>query len=65
MQVSNYQRAKIELKNVSIAAKKRFKNDKPAINETINVNAYFLESKYSLSDYQIELLHNYACTLHP
>jgi hypothetical protein len=63
--MTNYQNAKSELKNISIEAKKHFKNDKPAVRMQINDSINWISDNYSLSDYKNSLLHNYACTLHP
>ena len=60
---TNYKDAKKELLNIANLAKKEYKNDKPAIRQIINDQAYFLT--YNLTIYENELLHNYACTLHP
>ena len=63
--MTNYQNAKIDLKKVALDAKRFFKNDKPAIRQTINDMSHILFREYDLSDYQCNLLSNYACTLHP
>ena len=60
-----YQDAKQDLKNIAIDAKKEFKGDKPAIRQIINDNTHFIAYQYELSEYKTDLLHNYACTLHP
>ena len=65
MKTSDYQRAKSVLKGISDESKRIFKNDIPAINQTINDEADFICKNNSLSEYQQKLLHNYACTLHP
>jgi ribosomal protein L31E len=63
--VSNYQNAKKELKKVSDFVKKQYPKDKPLIRQSINDKSYFLGSEFMLSPYEIDLLSNYACTLHP
>ena len=60
---TNYQEAKKELLNIAKLAKKEYKNDKPAIRQIINDQAYFLT--YNLTSHENNLLHDYACTLHP
>lgn len=65
MKLSGYQFARKQLKEISIFAKNHFKDDKPAIRQTINDNTHALCIDYDLSEYKSSLLHNYACTLHP
>lgn len=62
---TSYKFAKEQLKEISIDAKKRFNNDKPAIRQVINDNAYFLANEYDLNEYKTNLLQNYAGSLHP
>lgn len=62
---SIYQTAKIELKQTAIEAKKQFKNDSPAIRMIINDEVDNLCKSLRLTDYQRDLLCNYACSLHP
>lgn len=61
--MTNYAIAKQELKNTANHLKKHYPNDKPLIRQGINDRAYYLQ--YNLTPYEIELLHNYACKLHP
>ena len=61
--MTKYQQAKQDLLSIAQEAKNSFKDDKPAIRQTINDNAYYLEE--GLKDYQKRLLHDYACKLHP
>lgn len=61
--ISKYQQAKNTLKNVADEVKATFKNDKPLIRMVINDEVNDLS--YSLTDYQRNLLSNYACKLHP
>jgi hypothetical protein len=63
--LSNYQKAKRNLKEVSEMAKSQCEGDKPRIRMIINDSAYFLSTEYNLSDYEKDLLSNYTCTLHP
>lgn len=63
--VSNYQIAKKELKNVANEAKKLHTTDKPLIRMYINDFADHLIKELSFSEYQKNLLANYACKLHP
>mgnify|MGYP003664199153 CR=1 FL=1 len=65
MKVTQYQKAKNELKNISIHAKNAFVNDKPAIRMQINDSINWVSDNYSLTDHKNSLLHDYACTLHP
>ena len=62
---TNYQDAKKELLNIANLAKKEYKNDKPAIRMIINDSINWISENYSLSNYKNNLLHNYACNLHP
>ena len=62
---TQYQQAKQELKNISQWAKSKFIEDKPAIRQTINDNTHDLCKKYDLSEKKQNMLHDYACTLHP
>ena len=59
------QTAKAILKDVATDVKKNYKNDKPLIRMTINDTADSLCRDYNLSEYQRDLLANYACKLHP
>lgn len=63
---TKYQEAKQQLKEVSKNLKRDYRGDKPAIRMGINnaADAICKEYHYRLSDYQKELLHNYAVTLH-
>lgn len=64
---TNYQQAKRHLKDNADTAKSQFNDDKPMIRQIINDTADIIckDSHYNLADYQKDLLHNYACTLHP
>ena len=61
--ITNYQIAKNTLKVVSLDAKSQYRNDKPMIRMIINDTTDEIYLK--LSDYQRNLLSNYACKLHP
>ena len=63
--MTNYQQAKQQLKELAQKAKEQFKTDKPAIRQYINDNAYYISQNFDLTEYQTDLLHNYACKLHP
>jgi hypothetical protein len=63
--MTNYQVAKVELKEIQVLAKNQFKNDLPAIRQTINDSAYYISGERNLTAYQANLLHNYAAKLHP
>lgn len=65
MKNSIYQQAKEELKERASDAKSQFKTDKPAIRQTINDFTDLLCRSYQLTEYQRNLLANYACKLHP
>jgi len=65
MKNSTYQDAKSRLKDAARQAKNYYINDKPAIRQTINDTADMLCKDLQLSEYQRNLLANYACTLHP
>jgi len=63
--ISKYQEAKRMLKMLSIEVKQNYPNDKPYIRMIINDEVDFLSKDLNLSDYQRNLLSNYACKLHP
>lgn len=63
--MTQYQTAKQALKGAAHYAKRRHQTDKPAIRQVINDTADFLCKDYNLSEYQRDLLSNYACKLHP
>lgn len=65
MKRTDYQTAKIQLKQEAQTAKKVYPADKPAIRQIINDYADYLCKSLQLSEYQRNLLANYACTLHP
>ena len=64
---TKYQQAKEQLKHASIQIKKDFKGDKPAIRMHINdsCDSIARDYYYRLTEYQKNLLSNYACKLHP
>ncbi len=63
--MTNYQQAKSNLKEVAMRKKRISPNDKPGIRQVINDEAHFLSRDLNLTKYQTNLLHNYACKLHP
>lgn len=63
--MTKYQSAKIDLKQVAQDVKKEFKTDKPAQRMIINDAADALCKNLNLSNYNRNLLNNYACKLHP
>lgn len=63
--MTNYQLAKLELKEIAIETKNFYINDKPAIRMVINDSIDDICDEQNLSEYQRELLYNYACKLHP
>ena len=65
MKTNLYKTAKENLKEVSKQAKRDFTNDLPAIRMIINDEVDTLSKDYNLSEYQRNLLSNYACKLHP
>ena len=65
MSVSNYQNAKHLLTEYSKTYKKNWPTDKPRIREYINNYVDYLSKDYKLSEYERNLLSNYACKLHP
>lgn len=62
---SNYQLSKKTLKAVAKQAKIDFKADKPAIRQEINDMANWICQDMNLTEYESNLLANYACKLHP
>ena len=60
----SYQTAKERLKETAKEIKKQFPNDKPMINMVINDMVDSLSKDLNLTEYQINLLSNYACKLH-
>ena len=63
--MTNYQNAKSKLRANAEYSKVQFRGDKPAIRQAINDYCDFISRDYSLSEYQRNLLANYACKLHP
>ena len=61
--MTKYQIAKNILKSVSLDAKKEFRFDNPKIRMIINDTCD--SCCKDLSEYQRNLLSNYACSLHP
>lgn len=60
-----YKEVKKILKSIADNAKKEFKDDKPQVRQIINDSSFTLGMDFKLTDYQVYLLANYACTLHP
>ena len=65
--MTKYQEAKKQLKEVAKNLKRDYGTDFPAIRMGINdsADAICKDYYYRLTDYQQDLLHNYACVLHP
>jgi hypothetical protein len=63
--MTNYKKAKQLLVVTAKDSKNHYKNDKPAIRQIINDTCYFLTKDFNLSDKKADMLHNFACTLHP
>jgi len=62
---SKYQQAKTRLKTLAKDIKLSHPTDKPMIRMVINDGVDAYTGYFSLSDYQRDLLSNYACKLHP
>jgi hypothetical protein len=60
-----YQQAKSMLRSHAEYVKVQFRNDKPAIRQSINDYTDSICKDYNLTEYQRNLLANYACKLHP
>lgn len=63
--ISKYQQVKIALKISAKQFKERFSDDKPMIRQLINDEVDYYCKDLNLSEYQRNLLSNYACKLHP
>lgn len=63
--MTTYKIAKENLKETAREVKRAFKNDNPLIRMVINDEADSLSKDLNLSEYQRNLLSNYACKLHP
>ena len=63
--MTNYQIAKNTLLWISRDSKSQYNGDKPAIRQIINDSCDQICRDGILTYYQQNLLHNYACTLHP
>ena len=63
--MTNYQYAKLDLKEIAMQVKKDKPTDKPYQRMIINDSVNWVSDNHSLTDYQNELLHNYACKLQP
>ena len=46
-------------------AKRQFSNDKPMVRKIINDSVHFNSLEYNLTDYEKNLLANYASAIHP
>ena len=51
--------------NYQLHAKAQYRNDKPVIRQIINDSTHEVCRDLDLNKYQQNLLHNYACELHP
>jgi len=63
--MTHYQTAKSMLRAHAEYVTVQYRNDKPAIRQSINDYVDSISRDYGLSDYYIGLLSNYACSLHP
>jgi hypothetical protein len=63
--MTNYQQAKSMLRSYAGYISVQFRDDKPAIRQCINEYTHAICSDYNLTEYKQNLLHNYACKLHP
>lgn len=62
---TNYQQAREYLKKISIYAKIKHGTDKPMVCQIINDECYFIERENNLTNYQKQLIQNYASKLQP
>lgn len=63
--MTTYKTAKESLKEIAKEVKQSYKNDKPLIRMVINDEIDNLSKDLNLTEYQRNLLSNYACKLHP
>lgn len=63
--MTNYQKAKMILKSLSLGVKSEYKSDKPLIRQVLNDTCDELIRDLRLSEYESNLLSNYVCKLHP
>lgn len=63
--MTKYIIAKNTLKCVALDAKKEYRTDKPMVRMIINDTTDSIIRDLNLSEYQSNLLSNYACKLHP
>lgn len=63
--ISKYQECKTMLRANAEYMKVQFRGDKPMIRQCINDYADSISKDYNLTEYQINLLANYSCKLHP
>lgn len=63
--MTTYQNAKSKLRSYAEYIKVQYRGDKPAIRQSINDCADSLCKDFNLTEYQCNLLANYACKLHP
>jgi len=63
--MTQYKQAKNCLKELANDVKTAYKDDKPLIRMVINNGIDTYVSHFKLTDYQRNLLSNYACKLHP
>jgi hypothetical protein len=63
--MSNYQEAKSLLRSHAEYVSVLLRGDKPGIRQSINDYADSVGRDYKLTEYQKNLLANYACKLHP
>lgn len=60
-----YQNAKNMLRSHAEYVKVQYRGDKPAIRQSINDYTDSICKDFNLTEYQRNLLSNYACKLHP
>ena len=63
--MTNYKNSKQELKDVANLMKEIHPTDKPLVRMCINDEVFHLSQLYNLSEREINLLSEYACSLHP
>jgi hypothetical protein len=63
--MTKYKTAKSQLRAYAEYVSVQHRGDKPAIRQAINDYTDLICRDYNLNEYQGNLLHHYACKLHP
>lgn len=63
--MTTYQNAKSMLRSYAEYVNVQYRGDKPAIRQSINDYTDSICKDFNLSEFQRDLLSNYACKLHP